>query len=62
MSKGKGINFASNQGDKGIPKGALPKTSEKKGTIQFSGQGGNKGVPPKASGKGKGSAWAGTHD
>ena len=29
MSKGKGqITFASNMGDKGIPKGALPKTTE----------------------------------
>ena len=37
MSKGKGQScYASNMGDKGIPKGALPKSKEKKGTIQFS--------------------------
>lgn len=64
MAKGKGqVCFASTMGDKGIPKGALPKVSEKqKGPINFSGQGGNKGIPKKAAGKGKGSKWAATHD
>ena len=64
MAKGKGqVCFSSTMGDKGIPKGALPKVSEKKkGPIVFTGAGGDKGIPPKAAGKGKGSAWAGTHD
>lgn len=63
MAKGKGqIKFASDQGDRGIPKGSLPKTTDKKGTIQFSGQGGDQGIPKKAPGSGKGASWAGTHD
>lgn len=64
MGKSKGpVVFASTMGDKGIPKGPLPKVSEKqKGPINFAGQGGNKGVPPKSAGKGKGSGWAAKHD
>jgi hypothetical protein len=64
MAKGKGqVCFSSTMGDKGIPKGPLPKVSEKqKGPINFTGQGGSKGIPKKAPGKGKGSSWAGTHD
>jgi len=64
MSKGKGqVCFFSNKGDKGIPKGGLPKVSEKKkGPIVFTGQGGNKGIPGKAPGKGTSSKYAATHD
>lgn len=63
MGKSKGpCNFASDMGDKGVPKGSKPKSSEGKGTIQFSGNAGDKGIPPKAAGKGKSSQWAGTHD
>jgi len=55
--------YPSREGDRGIPKGSLPKVSEKKkGPIVFSGQGGNKGIPGKAPGKGKGSTWAAKHD
>lgn len=62
-SSKKACNFASDMGDRGIPKGGTPKVSEgKKGSIQFSGQSGNQGIPPKAPGKGKSSQWAGTHD
>ncbi len=63
MAKGKGqVCFASTMGDKGIPKGGLPKVSEKKkGPIVFAGQGGNKGIPKKAPGKGKSAGWAATH-
>ncbi len=63
MAKGKGQGcYPSSMGDKGIPKGALPKVSEKtKGPIVFTGQGGNKGIPAKTPGKGKGSAWAAKH-
>lgn len=65
MAKGKGgpACYPSREGDKGIPKGGLPKVSEKqKGPINFTGQGGNKGIPGKAPGGGKGSKWAATHD
>lgn len=65
MSKGKGgpINLPSCKGDRGMPKGSLPKVSEgKSGPITLSGAGGNKGIPKKAPGGGKGSQWAGTHD
>lgn len=55
--------YCSQKGDKGMPKGGLPKVSEKKaGPIVWTGQGGNKGIPKKASGGGKGSDWAATHD
>lgn len=55
--------YPSSMGDKGLPKGGLPKVSEKKsGPIVFTGQGGNKGIPSKAPGKGKGSGWAAKHD
>jgi len=64
MSKGKGQScYPSSQGDKGLPKGGLPKVSEKKkGPIVFTGQGGNKGIPGKAPGKGASSKYAATHD
>lgn len=61
---GKGSTYyCSTAGDKGIPKGPLPKVSEKKaGPIVWTGQGGNKGIPGKAPGKGKSSGWAAKHD
>lgn len=64
MGKSKGpCNYASDMGDRGIPKASTPKSSEgKKGSIQFSGNAGDKGVPPSRPGRGKSSQWAGTHD
>lgn len=62
MAKGESC-YPSQKGDKGIPKGGLPKVSEKKsGPITFTGQGGNKGIPKKAPGKGSSSRYAATHD
>lgn len=64
MAKQKGQTcYPSTMGNKGIPKGSLPKVSEKKaGPVVWSGQGGSKGIPGKAPGGGKGSKWAATHD
>ena len=63
MSKKGQSCYPSIQGDKGLPKGGLPKVSEKKkGPIVWSGQGGNKGIPGKAPGKGASSKYAATHD
>lgn len=63
--KGKGGPgcYPSSEGDKGLPKGGLPKVSEKKaGPIVWTGQGGNKGIPKKGKGGGTSSKWAATHD
>lgn len=61
-SKGPGC-YPSTEGNKGIPSGGLPKSSEKKaGPVVWSGQGGNKGIPKKAPGKGSSSRYAATHD
>lgn len=64
MAKSKGpIVLAGKKGDRGLPKGSLPKVSEKtKGPITFSGSGGNRGIPGKTPGKGSSSKFAATHD